>query len=121
MKNFHLSYNLTGYSELGFELQKIRDGEWMINAMPALCAGMEDDICTLLRSRVKDSDEIKKELFAMISCKKAIKDGDSIDDISALEIADKVLQMDNPRCPHGRPVKQLISRDQLFKMFGRTF
>ena len=57
----------------------------------------------------------------MISCRTAIKDGDRIDDITAIEIAESVLRLENPRCPHGRPVIQLISRDQLFSMFGRTF
>ncbi|HAK46968.1 MAG TPA: DNA mismatch repair endonuclease MutL [Spirochaeta sp.] len=113
--------NLDEYSALGFELQKVSEGDWLINAMPALCSGMEDAVTGFFKNRINDAAELKKELFAMISCRSAIKDGDSIDDISALEIADAVLKMDNQRCPHGRPILQLISRDQLFRMFGRTF
>lgn len=113
--------NIEEYSALGFELQKLDAGEWLINAMPSVCTGIEDEMHSFFKNKVNDADEMKKELFAMISCRSAIKDGDKIDDISALEIADAVLAMDNPRCPHGRPILQLISRDQLFRMFGRTF
>ena len=116
-----LERNLQDYTGLGFDLQKVNPGDWLINAMPSLCSGMEDEISSFFRSSINDAVELKKELFALISCKKAVTDGDKIDDISAIEIAAAVLDMDNPRCPHGRPVKQLISRDELFRMFGRTF
>ncbi|MDC7225512.1 MAG: DNA mismatch repair endonuclease MutL [Spirochaetales bacterium] len=116
-----LERNLDDYTALGFELQKISDGEWLINSLPSLCSGMEDEILSFFKNAVNDAEELKRELYAMISCRTAIKDGDSIDNISAIEIAQAVLEMDNQRCPHGRPLIQLISRDQLFKMFGRTF
>ncbi|MDC7126034.1 MAG: DNA mismatch repair endonuclease MutL [Spirochaetales bacterium] len=113
--------NLEVYSELGFELQKISQGNWCINALPPVCSGMEDDITDFFMDEIKDAAELKKRLYAMMSCRSAIKDGDIVDSISALEIATKVLELDNPRCPHGRPIIQIISRDKLFEMFGRTF
>ena len=113
--------NIDGYRESGFDLQRKADGIWLVNAMPSICSGMEEGLSAFFRSRHSSIDELKKALYAMISCRTAIKDGDRIDDISAIDIAGKVLEMDNPRCPHGRPVLQLLSRDELFKMFGRTF
>lgn len=116
-----LEKHLDDYSELGFELKKAGDRDWLLNALPIACTGIENDVISFFRNRVENTDELKKKLYAMISCKSAIKDGDRLDEITAIELASEVLEMDNPRCPHGRPVLQLISRDQLYKMFGRTF
>ena len=116
-----LEKSMESYTALGFDLQKNGPGDWLINSMPAACSGMEDEITAVFRSRIQDATKLKKELFAMISCRSAIKDGDRVDDISAVELASSILKLDNPRCPHGRPVIQLISRDRLFEMFGRTF
>ena len=113
--------NIDSYKRMGFDFQQTAEGDWLLNTMPAACTGFEDSIVEFFQSRVKTESELKKKLYAMISCKAAIKDGDSIDDIAAVELAVKVLEMENPRCPHGRPVIQLLSREQLFKMFGRTF
>ena len=112
---------LDEYRALGFDLEKDCDREWHINSLPSVCDGMEDELTSFFRDSITDPDELKRKLYAMISCKSAIKDGDRVDEMTALELAGKVLELDNPRCPHGRPVLQLISRDELYKMFGRTF
>ena len=109
------------FKTMGFELQHAGDGEWALNSMPALCTGMEDEITAFFRNRIKNITEFKKELYALMSCRSAIKDGDSINNITAVELAGEILKLDNPRCPHGRPVIRIISRGQLFSMFGRTF
>jgi DNA mismatch repair protein MutL len=109
------------YLALGFELEKADDRDWLINSMPTVCNGIEDEVINFFRNSVETADELKKKLYAMISCRSAIMDGDRIDEITAIELAAEVLELDNPRCPHGRPVIQLISKDQLYNMFGRTF
>ena len=116
-----LEARLDEYKVMGFELEKADDCDWMLNAMPAVCSGIEDEIIKFFRNKLTDAGELKKKLYAMISCRSAIMDGDRIDEVTAIELASEVLELDNPRCPHGRPVLQLISRDQLYKMFGRTF
>ncbi|MBI9106841.1 MAG: DNA mismatch repair endonuclease MutL [Spirochaetales bacterium] len=116
-----LETQIDEYLKMGFELEKAGDCDWMLNAMPAVCSGIEDDIILFLRNKLTDAEELKKRLYAMISCRSAIKDGDRIDEISAIELTTEILELDNPRCPHGRPVIQLISRDELYRMFGRTF
>ncbi len=109
------------FKQMGFDLQQADDGEWMLNSMPSICSGMEDELTAFFSRGIKNISELKKELYAMMSCRSAIRDGDSISSITALELAGAVLKLENPRCPHGRPVIQQITREQLFRMFGRTF
>ena len=65
------------------------------------------------------AEELHKKLFALISCRSAIMDGEIIDSITAYELAEKVLLLENPRCPHGRPVVQTLDREQLYKIVRR--
>ena len=120
-EEYVLEKNMRIYEDMGFKMQKINPNNWLINSVPDSCNGMDDKIIDFFKNHITDEDELKKEIFAQISCKSAIKDGDRIDSVTALELATKVLNMDNPRCPHGRPIINYISIDDLFKMFGRTF
>lgn len=117
----NLINSLDEYKSMGFKLQMVKEGEWLLNSMPAICEGLEDEIISFFKDGKKNVGELKKEIYAMKSCKSAIKDGDLVDPVTAIELASEVMKLENPRCPHGRPLIQLISRDQLFEMFGRTF
>ena len=116
-----LRRNIEIYRELGFQIEPDGDGCYHIDALPAVCDGLEDQITGFFKDNISDAEELKRKLYAMISCRSAIKDGDRIDEIRAIELASEILMLETPRCPHGRPVLQLISRDELYKMFGRTF
>ena len=45
---------LEEYRKLGFDLQQAAAGEWLINSMPALCSGMEDEITAFFSDNVKN-------------------------------------------------------------------
>ena len=56
----------------------------------------------------------------MTACKAAVKDGWILDDNAAEEIARNALELEDPHCPHGRPVYTVITREQLFSLVRRT-
>ena len=57
----------------------------------------------------------------MTACKAAIKDGYVIDDDTATKLVKQAFTLEDPHCPHGRPVYTVISREQLFTLVKRTF
>jgi DNA mismatch repair protein MutL len=104
---------------LGIEVTRLGPRRWALTALPESFRGSEGDIIQALSSRHDAAGSLKKDLFAGIACKKAIKDGSPVDPLSACEIIQAVLDMEVPRCPHGRPLWFEISREELFRKVGR--
>ena len=56
-----------------------------------------------------------------LSCRKAIKGGDSLTNVEIESLVEEMLESGAPpTCPHGRPVARVITRSELEKMFWRT-
>lgn len=108
------------YTKLGIMLSRVSKGNWEINAIPAICKGIEDKIIDFVVSAKSDEHELEENLFATMACHAAIKKGDEIDKYSAMEILRKVFQMEEPCCPHGRTFLVKLTKDSLMKMVGRT-
>ncbi len=100
---------------LGVKVEQIRPGRWALIALPAAYQGAEEEIVTIMKTQIGTVEVLKQELFARIACKKAIKDGEGINPLSAYEILRYVFSLDNPRCPHGRPLWVQISREELLR------
>ena len=47
-------------------------------------------------------------------------DGTVLDDDAAQDLAKAALELEDPHCPHGRPVYTTITRKQLFELVRRT-
>ena len=107
--------NAANLTSLGVQIEEIRPGTWALTALPAAYRGAEEDVVTLLKTQTGTGEKLKQELFAQIACKKAIKDGEGISPLSAYEILHYVFSLENPRCPHGRPLWVQISREELFR------
>ena len=105
---------------IGFTTKKISDGEWEITSIPERWTGTEYDLRSLLFVKQVDPKEIIRSIAAMTACKAAVKDGYVLDDQTAAELAEKAFQLEDPHCPHGRPVYTTISREQLFALVKRT-
>ena len=56
----------------------------------------------------------------MTACKAAVKDGYVLDDDVAAKLAEQAFTLEDPHCPHGRPVYTVISREKLFELVKRT-
>lgn len=119
-KNNIFQMDLSDYKSFGFTFEAIGDHKWQLLELPAICAGKEDIIIKFIQSQKGTVSDLETELYADMACKSAIKDGDIIDDTTAMELINKTLDLKNARCPHGRPVWFQVSREELFHFVGRT-
>lgn len=108
------------YTKLGIMLSRVSKGNWEIDAVPAICRGIEDKIIDFVISAKSDEHQLEEELFATMACRAAVKMGDEVDKYSAMEILRKVFAMDEPCCPHGRTFLVKLTKENLMKMVGRT-
>lgn len=114
-----LSEQLPLLSRLGIELEKTPEG-WELTSIPAMLSLSPEEIAALLMDLVNRPDDFERQLFASLSCRSAVMDGDRISTERAMQIIDGVLGLPNARCPHGRPVWISFSKDHLASMVGRT-
>lgn len=115
-----LEKNKEDYKSLGIPVERIRGGVWQITGIPASAVGMEKDIAAFLITQKSTGEILQKELYSLIACKKAVKDGEVLDPVSALALAKKALSLPHPYCPHGRPLWFTLTREELFRLVGRT-
>ena len=107
-------------SKIGFECRNTGGGKWEFTTLQERWSGSELDLeHDLLDKKVAPKDLIYS-IAAMTACKAAVKDGWILDDNAAEEIARNALELEDPHCPHGRPVYTVITREQLFSLVRRT-
>jgi DNA mismatch repair protein MutL len=94
--------------------------EWLIEALPSGWKLSDKETAAEILS-LKDAKENPAERWAAtFSCRTAVKDGDFLDEKTALALAEEALALPVSRCPHGRPIWFKVSRDDLFKAVKRS-
>lgn len=116
----NLIKNRENFKALGIALEQKKEGYWQITAIPKSAVHMEGDLVEFLRNQRGSMGELEKELYATMSCRSAVKDGDPIDSLSAMELIKGAFQLESARCPHGRPIWFELSKNELFELVGRT-
>jgi DNA mismatch repair protein MutL len=107
--------------QLGFDFEFASDGSAQCVQVPIQLAHknyavavqqMLDELCTA------DSTNIELEATKSIACQSAIKNGMPLsqNDIEKL-LSEWLSTPRNDTCPHGRPVVQKFTMDQLFQLF----
>lgn len=66
-----------------------------------------------------DARNLKKELYASMACKHAIKEGEILDQQTALKLIEQTLALKEPFCPHGRPLWIELTEVQLYQWIKR--
>ena len=107
-------------SLIGFEIQKIEDGYWEVTSIPERWTGSEFDLKQALFVKHVEPEEIIRSIAAMTACKAAVKDGYILDPITAEKLVKQAFTLEDPHCPHGRPIYTVISREKLFELVKRT-
>ena len=105
---------------IGFEINQISDGNWEISTTPDRWTGTEYDLKTLLFVKQVEPEQIIRAIAAMTACKAAVKDGYVLDDITAEKLVKQAFSLEDPHCPHGRPIYTVFSREKLFELVKRT-
>jgi DNA mismatch repair protein MutL len=93
---------------------------WQITALPEGWRLSDGETLEALRDLQNAGENMAERWAATLSCRRAIKDGDRLDDLSAADMAEAALALPVPRCPHGRPVWVEISRADLYRGVRRT-
>ena len=107
-------------TRIGFETEHVSDGCWEIKTIPERWTGTEYELRTLLFVKQVEPKEIIRSIAAMTACKAAVKDGYVLDDITAARLVEQAFTLEDPHCPHGRPIYTVISREKLFELVKRT-
>ena len=87
--------------------------------------GIEDMIAEIADNLISKKNDINTEqmdwIFHSAACRAAIKAGDSSYEQELMEIAKTVDTNESIRyCPHGRPVRFILTKRELEKQFGRV-
>lgn len=108
------------YTQYGIMLSKISDLLWEISALPALAKPVEKTIAEFIQTRTGDENLLEMEIYAIMACRAAIKAGDEVDVFTAKALIERVFELEEPVCPHGRTFLIKLSEDDLRQMVGRT-
>jgi DNA mismatch repair protein MutL len=115
-----LSLRREELQKLGVLIEGEGKGTWRIEALPVdWRLGDAETVKEILELKTA-GENIAERWAATLSCHGAIKDGDYLDERSAMALAEAALALPVPRCPHGRPIWTEIGRDELFRAVRRT-
>ena len=106
-------------TKIGFTTEK-KDDFWEISTVPERWTGTEFDLRSLIFVKQVEPREIIRSIAAMTACKAAIKDGYVIDSETAQKLIEVAFTLEDPHCPHGRPIYTVLSREKLFELVKRT-
>ncbi len=107
------------YERLGIVLRPLGDHRWQLTAVPAAYTRQIETIIDAVLELEGLQEELDRQFLARIACTAALKAGDLLDEISGLELAQKVFALPVPRCPHGRPLWVELDRGELERLIGR--
>lgn len=107
-------------SQIGFDAEKKEEGYWEITSIPERWTGTEYDFRSLIFVKNVEPEQIIRSIAAMTACKAAVKDGYVLDDETAARLVEQAFTLEDPHCPHGRPIYTVLSREQLFQLVKRT-
>jgi DNA mismatch repair protein MutL len=106
-------------ARLGVIIVREEDG-WRIEALPTGWRFSDSETVRSILDLKTAGVNMAEHWAATLSCHGAIKDGDYLDDASALTLAAGALNLPVPRCPHGRPIWFELSREDLFRAVRRA-
>jgi DNA mismatch repair protein MutL len=104
---------------LGIRIEEGEGGGWRIEALPELWRLSDAETVREILGLKTAGEHMAERWAATLSCRRAVKDGDYLDERAALALAEEALKLPVPRCPHGRPIWFEISREDLFRAVKR--
>ena len=108
------------FEDLGIRLEKVEPGAYEIRALPEVLLSLEEkDLLDTLLSPEHAPEETKRKVYSLAACRLAIKEGQDVDAVTARELFQQCLGLDNARCPHGRPLWVQLTKEELYRLVGR--
>lgn len=118
--DFYLESIQKNLLHAGFKIENCGNGKWNILEIHERWTGTEPELQKIILDDKIPPEKIISHIAATTACKAAVKDGWHLDDETAEELAKKALSLEDPHCPHGRPIWTALSREQLFSLVRRT-
>ncbi|MDR0401333.1 MAG: DNA mismatch repair endonuclease MutL [Treponema sp.] len=107
-------------AKLGIVIEEGEKGRWQITALPEGWRLSDGETLEALRDLRSAGEDMAERWAATLSCRRAVKDGDYLDDLTASALVEAALALPIPRCPHGRPIWVEISRAELYRGVKRS-
>jgi DNA mismatch repair protein MutL len=107
------------YREIGIELERVAVRRWQLVAMPGEYRNNSEDMIETILELGGLHEELDRQFVAEMACKAALKAGDYLDGVTVLSLAERTLALEEPRCPHGRPLYIELTRERLERLIGR--
>ncbi|MCD1147012.1 DNA mismatch repair endonuclease MutL [Peptoniphilus sp. KCTC 25270] len=116
--------NLSYFDSLGFTLEWFGEEDVLLREVPYSVLVL--DYNSFLRDAIAEIEEgtnvAEKNIYKIMrmACRKAIKAGDEMNSLTAMNLLKELLEMDTPySCPHGRPTMIEMTNQSFEKMFLR--
>ena len=110
--------------QAGFDMKECDDGQgvirWEFYSVPVQWKGTEADLERDLLNKRIAPEELVASLASTNACRQAVMDGTILDDDTACQLALDTLALEDPHCPHGRPLWIKISRQDMDAGVKRT-
>ena len=116
--DFFLDEKREELAKLGIVLRRT-ESEWLIEALPSGWKLADRDTVAEILGLKTAGENLAEHWAAGLSCRAAVKDGDFLDERTALALAEEAFALPVSRCPHGRPVWFEISRRDLLRAVKR--
>lgn len=104
----------------GFEVRECGEGRWEFYSVPLQWKGTEADLERDLLAKQIVPEELIASLASTNACRQAVMDGTLLDEDTARQLAQDTLALEDPHCPHGRPLWIKISREDMDRGVKRT-
>ena len=111
---------LSELKDSGFEARKTQEDIWEIISVPITWQGTENELKELLLEKRISPKEIMHNIFATAACRSAIKEGNILDRETATSLIKEIFALEEPHCPHGRPLWIELPREKLYELIKRT-
>jgi DNA mismatch repair protein MutL len=98
---------------------KHEKSEWLIEALPSAWKVSDRETVTEILNLKNAKENMIERWAATLSCRASVKDGDLLDENTALALAEEAFALPVRLCPHGRPIWFEINREDLFKAVKR--
>ena len=105
-------------ARLGIVIRK-GEGEWLIEALPEGWNLSDRETAEEILGLKSAGENMAEHWAATLSCRRAVKDGDFLDENTALALAEEAFALPVRLCPHGRPIWYEINRRDLLRAVKR--
>lgn len=114
--------NIESFTKFGFEIDEFGDNEILIRAVPIM--NFRDSIENIFREILKNlkedkSQDIRENIIISMSCKGAVKANEKLTQDEMEIMVEKLHEIGEYTCPHGRPIIIKITMNDLEKLFKR--